>query len=63
MLKCIKCERQTQSGEPTGKFTTYRNKTYIDGIDGREAMSELNVCSNCIGEAETKKDKKENETN
>ena len=52
MLKCLICDRQTPSGEPTGKFITYRKKNYIDGEEGREAMSELNVCCNCSGEAQ-----------
>jgi hypothetical protein len=50
MLKCEKCGEQTRSGEPTGKFSTYRIKKYIDGCDGREVTGELKVCMKCNGE-------------
>lgn len=50
MLKCKNCNRQTPKGEPTGKFTIYRQKIYDVGVIGKEATSELNVCNQCLGE-------------
>ena len=50
MLLCKICGRQTLLGEPTGSLITYRKKTYIDGCDGKEAMSEIKCCVRCGGE-------------
>jgi len=49
MLKCSLCKRQTERGESTGRFITYRNKKYENGSIGREAESEVKTCINCSG--------------
>lgn len=50
MIKCKLCKRQTEIGEPTGKF---RTMVYIDPDDkskGNRIFSEKIVCMNCDGE-------------
>ena len=50
MIKCRLCKRQTNKGEPTGKFYTM---VYIDPHDkskGKRIFEEKVVCMGCKGE-------------
>lgn len=50
MIKCGLCKRQTNSGEPTGKFYTMVYKDSNDKSKGKRIFSEKIVCMNCNGE-------------
>jgi len=53
MIRCKKCEKLTERGEPTAKFFIY---TYIENTDKESSkrnikttIGEMNVCSSCRG--------------
>lgn len=50
MVKCPLCKKQTERGEPTGKYNTM---VYIDPEDeskGKRIFKSKIVCMNCQGE-------------
>lgn len=53
MLKCPKCKKNTQKGEPTASFKTYRfRKDPETGkpTNAKEIESEVKTCFGCRGE-------------
>lgn len=50
MLKCLVCGRQTEVGEPTGKFITKIPVKYPNDIIGNRIVSEIKCCVACSGE-------------
>ena len=50
MIKCPLCKRQTEKGEPTGKYNTMVYKNPEDRAEGKRIFKSKIVCTNCSGE-------------
>ena len=50
MLICKLCKRQTNPGEPTGKFLTIVYKNPKERNEGKRIFSEIKTCVRCSGE-------------
>ncbi len=50
MIKCKKCGRQTERGEPTGNFLTMVYKNPKDKSEGKRIFKSEIVCMKCSGE-------------
>ena len=50
MIKCSLCKRQTETGEPTGRFLTMVYINPNDKSKGKRIFKSKIVCMNCNGE-------------
>jgi len=50
MFKCPLCQRQTERGEPTGKFLTMVYKNPENKLEGKRIFKSKKVCMDCNGE-------------